>query len=253
LAIEERDVRRTQARDVTAGSAHEAPAAAWEAERRRTGSTSTLRRAVAVLAVAAVVVVLVRAMLVQTFVIPSGSMEPTLRVGERVLVSPAITTLRGVHRGDVVVFDGSGVFDPLTPPPSSALARAGRAVAAAAGVPVGARDYVKRVIGLPGDRVACCDDVGRLLVNGRPLDEPYLHPGDAASLMRFDVLVPQGRLWVMGDHRSASADSRAHLGDPGGGTVPLDRVVGLVVAVSWPPSHIRDLDRSSEGTSEATS
>ena len=162
MAIEERDVRPTKARDVTAGSPPEAPAAAWEAERRRTASPSTLRRAVTVVVAAAVAVVLVRAMLVQTFVIPSGSMEPTLRVGDRVLVSPAITTLRGVHRGDIVVFDGSGVFDPLNPPPTSALARAGRAVAAAAGVPVGARDYVKRVIGLPGDRVACCDDVGRL-------------------------------------------------------------------------------------------
>jgi signal peptidase I len=206
-----------------------------------------LRRLVLLLAVAGLVVVGVRATLVQTFVIPTGSMEPTLRVGERVLVSPAAATLRGMRRGDVVVFDGSGVFDPRPAPPSSTLARAGRAVAAAVGVPVGSRDYVKRVIGLPGDRVACCDDVGRVMVNGRPLDEPYVHPGDAASLDRFSVFVPAGRLWVMGDHRSASADSRAHLGDPGGGTVPTGRVVGLVVAVSWPPSDIHVLGSAPTG------
>jgi signal peptidase I len=206
-----------------------------------------LRRIVALLAIAAVVVVGVRAALVQTFVIPTGSMEPTLRVGERVLVSPAAATLRGMHRGDVVVFDGSGVFDPQPAPPSSALARAGRAVAAAAGAPVGTRDYVKRVIGLPGDRVACCDNVGRVVVNGRPLDEPYVHAGDAASLVRFSVAVPAGRIWVMGDHRSASADSRAHLGDPGGGTVPIGRVIGLVVAVSWPPSDIHVLGSGPTG------
>ena len=210
-------------------------------------ATLPLRRIAVLLAVAAVVVVGVRATLVQTFVIPTGSMEPTLQVGERVLVSPAAATLRGLHRGDVVVFDGSGVFDPQPTPSSSALTRAGRAVAAAVGVPVGTRDYVKRVIGLPGDRVACCDDVGRVTVDGRPLDEPYVHPGDAASLVRFSVVVPAARLWVMGDHRTASADSRAHLGDPGGGTVPIRRVIGLVVAVSWPPSDIHVLGSGRTG------
>ncbi len=231
---------------MVADSAPEAQPAPWQ-EGRQGLAAVPLRRIAVLLAVAAVVVVGVRATLVQTFVIPTGSMEPTLQVGERVLVSPAAATLRGVHRGDVVVFDGSGVFDPPPTPPSSALARAGRAIAAAVGVPVGSRDYVKRVIGVPGDRVACCDDVGRVTVNGRPLDEPYVHPGDAASLVRFSVVVPSGRLWVMGDHRSASADSRAHLGDPGGGTVPIRRVIGPVVAVSWPPSDIHVLGSGPTG------
>jgi signal peptidase I len=90
------------------------------------------------------------------------------------------------------------------------------------------------VIGLPGDRIVCCDEQGRLTVNGVPLDEPYLFPLDLPSRDRFDVLVPPGRVWVMGDHRSRSADSRAHLADPGGGTVPMDKIVGRAVAIVWP-------------------
>jgi signal peptidase I len=191
-------------------------------------------RVVAVLAAAALAVVLVRLILVQSFVIPSASMEPTLRSGDRVLVSRLDYRFGDVRRGDVVVFDGGGVFDPPRVAPASGLARLGRQVAAAFGVPVGERDYVKRVVGLPGERVACCDASGRLTVDSRPLSERYLVPGDAPSEQRFDVVVPPGRLWVMGDSRADSGDSRAHLGDPGGGTVPLGNLVGRVVSVWWP-------------------
>ena len=197
-----------------------------------------VRRLVSVLAVTALSVVVVRLVLVQSFVIPSGSMEPTLQVGDRVLVSRLVTRFGGIHRGDVLVFDGTGVFDPTPAGPTSRLAQSGRTLAAALGVPVGERDYVKRVVGLPGDRVVCCDPAGRITVDGEPVDEPYVYPGDSASAVRFDVRVPSGRLWMMGDHRSSSADSRAHLSDPGGGSVPIRRVVGRVVVVSWPPSHL---------------
>jgi signal peptidase I len=167
-------------------------------------------------------------------VIPTASMAPTLRAGDRVLVSRIDYRVGDVHRGDVIVFAGDGVFDPPRSQPSSLLARAGDAFASALGVPVGEHDYTKRVIGLGGDHVICCDVAGRLTVNGVPLAEPYLPTGLDASLVRFDIVVPIGRLWVMGDNRRVSADSRAHLGDPGGGTVPLDHVVGRVVAVWWP-------------------
>jgi signal peptidase I len=206
--------------------------------RRADGAPVTLRRAVIVLAVTALSVVLVRLVLVQSFVIPSGSMEPTLKVGDRVLVSRLVTRFGGIHRGDVLVFDGNGGFDPAPPQPPGRLVRAGQVLAGALGVPVGERDYVKRVVGLPGDRVVCCDPQGRITVSGRPINEPYIDAGDAPSRVRFDVTVPPGRLWMMGDHRSSSADSRAHLGDPGGGTIPIGRVVGRVIAVSWPPSHL---------------
>jgi signal peptidase I len=99
-------------------------------------------------------------------------------------------------------------------------------------------DYVKRVVGLPGDHVVCCDISGLLTVNGIAVVEPYLYPGDKPSDLTFDVTVPVERVWVMGDHRSDSADSRAHLGDPGGGMVRLDDVIGRAGMIYWPPSRV---------------
>jgi len=189
-------------------------------------------------ALAGVLLVVVRLVLVQSFVIPTTSMQPTLHAGDRVLVSRLDYRFGDVRRGDVIVFDGGGVFDPAQPVSSTMLARAGQAVAAALGGPVGERDYAKRVIGLPGDRVVCCDVAGRLTVNGTALSEPYLPVGTEPSTVRFDVVVPPGRLWVMGDNRENSADSRAHLGGPGGGTVPLAHVVGRVVTVWWPLNRL---------------
>jgi signal peptidase I len=185
-------------------------------------------------------VVLVRVLLVQSFVIPSASMEPTLTGGDRVLVSRLGFTAR---RGDLVVFDGRGVFDPEPAGPSSPLAATGAAVARALGAPVGEIDYVKRVVGLPGERVACCDPQGRVTIDGRPLDEPYLAPGDAPSAVRFDIVVPPGRLFVLGDHRSDSGDSRYHLGDPGGGAVPVDKVIGRVITIWWPLGRVAGVPR----------
>ena len=191
-------------------------------------------RMITVIALAALVVAAVRVLLVQSFVIPSESMRPLLQVGDRVLVSRSDYRLGAVHRGDVIVFDGEGVFDPPQVRSDPPLAAAGRAIAGALGSPVGESDYVKRVIGLPGERIVCCDAAGSITVDGRPLSEPYLAVPGRASSTSFDIRVPAGRLWVMGDNRDDSGDSRAHLGDPGGGTVPMDHVVGRVVAVWWP-------------------
>lgn len=203
---------------------------------------SSIRLLAALLACAAAVLV-VRGFLVQSFVVPTASMAPTVAVGDRVLISRIPHFTGSLDRGDVIVFDGSGVFDP-EPAARTPLAAIGAEIAAGLGVPVGRRDYVKRIIGLPGERVACCDPQGRVTVDGTALDEPYLTGGEAPSAQPFDVQVPAGRLWVMGDHRSDSADSRSHLGDPGGGTVPIDHVVGRVVAVWWPWSRLgSDLGR----------
>ena len=197
--------------------------------------------------IALVLTLFVRLFVAQAFYIPSGSMQPTLEVDDRVLVSRLAYRFGDVQRGDVVVFDGGGSFAPIEPVDKPNLsARVAQAIGTTLGISPSERDYVKRIIGLPGDRVVCCES-GQLTVNGAPLDEPYVMPGDAASNQPFDVLVPTGRLWVMGDHRSSSADSRAHLGDPGGGTVPLDRVVGEVVLRFWPVRDLGPLAPSADG------
>jgi signal peptidase I len=194
-------------------------------------------RAGVVLVVAALVLVGVRILFVQSFVIPSSSMESTLEVGDRVLVSRWSSRFGEVQRGDVVVFNGEGVFSPVRAEPRSGLAKIGRSVASGLGVPVGEHDYVKRVIGLPGEHVVCCDAQSRITVDGVPLEEPYLADGMAPSSINFDIVIPDGRLWVMGDNRSVSDDSRAHLGEPGNGTIPIDQVIGRVTYVWWPLSR----------------
>ncbi|GAA3596077.1 hypothetical protein GCM10022223_09080 [Kineosporia mesophila] len=206
---------------------------------------SPLRRAVVVLIAVAVTIALVRALIVQSFVVPTGSMEPTVQIGDRVLVSRLSYTFGDIHRGDVIVFNGSGVFDAEDDGPDTLLGSVGRGLASVFSMPVGSHDYVKRVIGLPGDHVACCDSQGRLTVNGTAIDEAYVAEGNLPSEVAFDIEVPQDRLWVMGDHRSESADSRAHLGSPGGGTVPVDRVIGKVAGIYWPVSRIGGLDDGS--------
>lgn len=190
--------------------------------------------------VAVLVMLLVRGFLVQSFYVPSGSMEPTIEPGDRILVSKLVSGDE-VRRGDVVVFDGSTTFGAADRTPHQDDGLIGRTLAGAAslvGVDLGEQDFVKRVIGLPGDHVVCCDGQGRLTVNGVPVRENYLFPGDVPSDLTFDVTVPAGRLWVLGDHRSDSADSRAHLGDPGGGTVRTQDVVGRASATFWPLSRI---------------
>jgi signal peptidase I len=181
---------------------------------------------------------LIKTFLLQAFVIPSESMEDTLLVHDRVLVNKLADKSDEIHRGDVVVFRDPGGWLPANVGDNGGV----RAVIHRAMVFVGvapsasARDLVKRVIGVGGDTVACCDRQKRITVNGVPLDEPYLYSGDRAtpSQVVFNVRVPQGRLWVMGDHRSESADSRFHLGDPGGGFVPISDVVGRAFARVWP-------------------
>ena len=191
--------------------------------------------------IALALAILLKTFLVQAFFIPSGSMENTLQVGDRVMVNKVVYHLRDIKRGDIVVFDGLDSFTPEvtiaepTNPVSKALGWFAGLVGFA---PPSEKDFIKRVIGIPGDRVACCDAKGRVTVNGKPLDETsYLYPGNKPSEQPFDIVVPPGRLWVMGDHRAMSSDSRAHLGDPGGGTVPESKVIGRAFVVIWPVSH----------------
>ena len=188
----------------------------------------------------------VKTFLVQAFYIPSGSMEDTLQVGDRVLVNKVVYHLRPVERGDIIVFDGTGSFvtGEVVEPERSPLEVVGRLLGEIVGLaPPRDTDFIKRVIGVGGDRVVCCDADGRITVNGVALDEEsYLYRKNPPSKQPFDVLVPEGTLWVMGDHRSASADSRAHMGDPGGGFVPVDKVIGRAFAVVWPLGNAQVLE-----------
>ncbi|MGN6414477.1 signal peptidase I [Flexivirga sp.] len=185
---------------------------------------------IAVLAVVAVLV-LVHGVLVETFTVPSGSMQPTLWQGDRIMVGKLHA--HDVHRGQVVVFDGTEVFAHPGEAPPTGVSGMLRSVGDALGIHLGEVLYVKRVIGIPGDTVSVGHD-GRLRINGAVQREPYLPRGMSASTIPFVVRVPAGHVFVMGDNRAASDDSRSHLGDPGGGMVPIDDIVGKVVLRYWP-------------------
>ena len=193
--------------------------------------------------VALLLAVIIKTYAIQAFFIPSGSMQNTLEINDRVLVNKLVYDTRSIHRGDIVVFNGDGSWDPGAAPVSeNFLAKFWDGFSSMFGFGHPGDILIKRVIGLPGDKVACCDAQGRVTVNGVPLNEgSYLYPGNAPSEVRFSIQVPPGRLWVMGDHRLISDDSRDHLGDPGGGTVPENAVVGRAFVIIWPISRWRFL------------
>ena len=197
-------------------------------------------REVPVLIVVALVLALViKAFVVQAFWIPSGSMQNTLAINDRVLINKVVYHLRSIHRGDIVVFDGTGSWDFNTSPGSSNIfSKAVGELEGLVGVSQDSSIYIKRVVGLPGDHVVCCNSAGQVTVNGVALSESdYLYPHNKPSAQKFNITVPAGRLWVMGDHRQISDDSRGHMGDPGGGTIPESGVLGRAFVVIWPPSH----------------
>ncbi len=202
---------------------------------------SFLRETVLIIALSLVIATLVRIFLVQAFLIPSQSMENTLRIEDRVLVSKLSTRFGDIQRGDVVVFeDPGGWLAPTAQRQDSGdpLARVREAFEFVGVLPNDAEGHlIKRVVGVGGDEVSCCDNRGRVSVNGVAIDEPYVFEGDVPSTEEFDVTVPDGSLWVMGDHRSNSGDSRVH------GFVPEVAVTGRAFAVVWPVSRWRQLER----------
>lgn len=180
----------------------------------------------------------VRAFLMQAFWIPSSSMEDTLQVGDNVVVSRLTPRLGGIERGDVVVFkDTEGWLPPA--PEKQGFDRVADNVLTFTGLrpASGEQHLVKRVIGVGGDHVSCCDPEGRLQVNGTSINEPYLAPYSDNTTIPFDVTVPDGHLWVMGDNRNHSADSRAHIGGPESEFVAVKDVVGKVFWITWPIDH----------------
>jgi signal peptidase I len=197
---------------------------------------------IALLATAFVLALLVKTFFLQAFYIPSASMEPTLMTNDKILVEKVSYWNGDIHRGDIVVFDDPGGWlSPADEAHANNFIQRGLEIVGL--YPTGGH-LVKRVIGLGGDRVSCPGPNARLRVNGVPLDEDYLpdtvRPCAAAAGMqgqKFSVRIPDDHLWVMGDNRANSADSTAHLGAQGGGSVPADDVVGKVWAIVWPASR----------------
>lgn len=203
-----------------------------------------VRELLIVLASALILSLILKTFVFQSFWIPSGSMENTLQVNDRILVSLWRPGPLDLRRGDIVVFrDPGGWLNPTLEPEPTGGAKVWDEFATFVGLlPQDAGEHlVKRVIGLPGDVVACNPDDGIVTVNGVALVEDYLKPGTESCTYAWEITVPEDRLWVLGDNRSNSADSRAHLGDPGGGTIPLDSVVGTAFVTVWPLDHWQSL------------
>jgi signal peptidase I len=198
----------------------------------------SLLREIPIIVISALVVsVVIKTFFLHFFFIPSGSMENTLQVGDRIAVNKFATFFSDIKRGEVVVFrDPAKWLGDPAPDTGSSLTRKVKSGLEAVGVlPDPAKQYlIKRVIGVGGDTVICCDAKNRLTVNGVSVNEPYIFAGNAPSDSKFSVTVPQGYIWVMGDHRGASADSRFHTDDIHKGMVPLSDVVGRAEFVVWP-------------------
>jgi signal peptidase I len=217
---------------------------------RRGGAfVAAIRETVIVVVIALGLSLLVKTFLVQAFYIPSVSMQHTLEVGDRVVVSKLTPGPFDLQRGDVIVFTDPGGWLAPTPPPQDGPVRgAVRSVLTFVGLlPNDSGNHlIKRLIGLPGDHVVCCDAQGRLSVNGKAIAEPYIFDGNVPSERPFDITVPAGRVWVMGDHRQMSEDSRYHDDGHGNtGSVPIADVTGRAFVIVWPFSRADSLPRYS--------
>ena len=210
----------------------------------RKAKGSSLRELPILVVSALVLSIIVKTFLVQFFYIPSGSMENTLQVNDRVGVNKLGAIFSDIKRGEVVVFRDPAEWLSAPYDESKGLAKIVKDGLVFVGImPDPAKQYlIKRVIGVGGDRVVCCSTSGKIEVNGVEVDEPYIYAGNKPSDSTFNVTVPKGFIWVMGDHRGASADSRFHTDDPNKGMVPLDKVTGRALFVIWPLKHLGVLE-----------
>jgi len=202
---------------------------------------SLLRELPILVVVALAVSLVIKSFLVQFFYIPSGSMENTLQVNDRVAVNKVPFISKSINRGDVVVFrdPDNWLPEPYTGDGNKYLAKIKEGFVAVGVLPNPAKQYlVKRVIGVAGDKVECCAKSKKLMINGVEINEPYIFAGNSPSDTKFNVTVPEGKVWVMGDHRGASADSRFHQDDINQGMVPTSKVTGRVIGIIWPIKNL---------------
>ena len=199
------------------------------------------RELLTIVGTALILSILVRTFLIQAFYVPSASMEDTLQENDRIIVSKISTKLTGIDRGNVIVFHdpggwlGEGFPNPYDTP-------VGRVLQAIGIVPANSgNDLVKRVIGVANDKIECCDAQGMITVNGVGMDESYIRDGVNTDQVTFSVLVPEGNVFVMGDNRGNSEDSRFHL-DKNNGMVPLEEIIGRVAMRIWPVGRIGGIE-----------
>lgn len=210
---------------------------------------SLLREIPIIIGSALIVSIIVKTFFLHFFFIPTGSMENTLQVGDRIAVNKFGALFSEIKRGEIVVFaDPDNWLGQAPDDQNSGLIGRGKDLLITIGVvPDPAKQYlIKRVIGVGGDTVICCDDQDKLQVNGKSVDEPYVYENDKASESNFNVTVPEGFIWVMGDHRGASSDSRFHTSDVNNGMVPLSKVVGRATFIVWPVSNLDFLEKGSD-------
>jgi signal peptidase I len=196
---------------------------------------SVLREFPILVIVALAVSLVIKTFLVQFFYIPSGSMENTLQINDRVAVNKVPFLSQSIHRGDVVVFrdPANWLPEPYAESQNSIIEKVKEGFVLVGILPNPAKQYlVKRVIGVAGDNIVAKDGV--ITINGKTTSEPYIFAGNKPSEMDFNVTVPSGKVWVMGDHRGASADSRYHQDDVNNGFVPVSKITGRAFAVIWP-------------------
>jgi signal peptidase I len=211
------------------------------ADKKKGGMLRFLRDVAIILVAAVVISFLIKTFLIRSFYIPSESMEDTLHVNDRIIVNELVPDVVPIERGDVVVFKDPGgwlVGQPPPAPQNPVLSFFDWLLSIVGLTAPDSNDHlIKRVIGLPGDEVACCNEFGQMTVNGVPLEEPYVQlPGGSSAVSRddFEVTVPEDSLWVMGDNRYNSQDSRYNRDKPGDGFVPFENVVGRAILISWP-------------------
>lgn len=198
---------------------------------------SFLRELPIIVVSALIISIVIKTFFLHFFFIPSGSMENTLQVGDRIAVNKFGALFSEIKRGEVVVFSDPDKWLGEAPiSESSSISNKLKSGLITVGVlPDPAKQYlIKRVIGVGGDNVTCCDSSGKIQVNGVSITEPYIYPGDKPSEVKFNVDIPKGFIWVMGDHRGASADSRFHPESANNGMIPLSKVVGRATFIVWP-------------------